>query len=79
MAKKSTHVVPNPKGGWSVKREGSLRASRHFDKKQDAVTHAKNISRDQGSEFVIHRQDGTIHQKDSYPRDPSPPRDRDTH
>ena len=26
MAKKSQHVVPNLKGGWSVKSEGALRA-----------------------------------------------------
>ena len=80
MAKKSTHhVVPDPNGGWSVKKEGALRASKRFDKKQDAITYARNISKNQRAEFVIHRPDGTIHSKDSYERDPYPPRDHNTH
>lgn len=79
MAKKTTHVVPDPNGGWSVKREGASRASKHFDKKQDAITYARNISKNRRAEFVIHRQDGTIHSKDSYEHDPNPPRDYDNH
>lgn len=79
MAKNSHHVVPDPNGGWSVKKEGASRASKRFDQKRDAVTYAKNISKDQGSELVIHGQDGTIIEKDSYRNDPNPPRDRDRH
>ena len=75
MAKKSTHVVPDPNGGWSVKRGGASRASRRFDNQRDAITYARNISRNEGAEFVIHRQDGTIRSKESYGRDPFPPRD----
>jgi hypothetical protein len=75
MAKKSTHVVPDLNGGWSVKKEGASRASKRFDKQQDAITYARNISRDQGAEFVIHRLDGTIRSKESYGRDPFPSRD----
>lgn len=76
MAKTSHHVVPDPNGGWSVKKEGASRASKHFDQKRDAITHARSISKDQGSEFVIHRRDGTIASNDSYGNDPNPPRDR---
>ena len=79
MAKNSHHVVPDPNGGWSVKKEGASRASKRFDQKRDAIVHARNISKDQGTEFVIHRRDGTIASKDSYGNDPNPPRDRDTH
>jgi len=75
MAKKSTHVVPDPNGGWSVKKGGALRASKRFDNQRDAITYARNISRNEGAEFVIHRQDGTIRSKESYGRDPYPPRD----
>ena len=75
MAKKSTHVVPDPNGGWSVKRGGASRASRRFENQRDAITYARNISRNEGAEFVIHRQDGTIRSKESYGRDPFPPRD----
>jgi hypothetical protein len=73
MAKESTHVVLNPNGGWSVKREGASRASKRFDKQQDAIDYARNISRDRGAEFVIHRSDGTVRSKESYGHDPNPP------
>ena len=54
------HVVPNPEGGWDVKRGGSERASGHFSTKKEAVDAGRVISRNQKTEFVIHRQDGTI-------------------
>lgn len=75
MAKKSTHVIPDPEGGWSVKREGASRASKRFDKQQDAIAYARNISRDQGAEFVIHWSDGTVRSKESYKNGPPPPRE----
>jgi hypothetical protein len=75
MAKKSIHVVPDPNGGWSVKEGGASRASKRFDTQQDATTYARNKSKDQGAEFVIHRQDGTIRSKESYGHDPFPRRD----
>ena len=37
MAKNSHHVVPAPNGGWNVKKGGAERASKHFEKKEDAV------------------------------------------
>lgn len=64
------HVVPNPDGGWDVKRSGSERASRHFDTKAEAVDAGREISRNQRTEFVIHRKDGTIQRKDSHGNDP---------
>jgi hypothetical protein len=79
MARASHHVVPGPKGGWSVKKGGSDRASRHFDVKEVAVSYARVVSQKQGSELYIHRKDGTIQRKDSHGADPAPPKDRDTH
>ena len=35
---KTHHVVPNPKGGWDVKRGGAGRASSHHGTKQDAIS-----------------------------------------
>ena len=34
------HVVPNPDGGWDVKRGGATRASSHHETKAKAVDHA---------------------------------------
>ena len=73
MAKKTHHVVPNPNGGWDVKKGGSEKASNHFNKKSDAVEKGREISQNQGSEFYIHGKDGKIQSKDSHGNDPNPP------
>lgn len=74
MANKSHHVVPNPNGGWDVKKGGSNRASCHHDKKQSAVDAGREISRNQKTELVIHNSDGRIAQKDSHGKDSFPPK-----
>jgi Uncharacterized protein conserved in bacteria (DUF2188) len=50
MAKNSHHVVPAPNGGWNVKKWGAERASKHFEKKEDAVKWGQEISKSQGTE-----------------------------
>lgn len=72
----SHHVVPNPTGGWDVKRGGSERASAHFDTKQEAIERGREISRNQGTEFRIHNLDGRIAKSDSHGNDPNPPKDK---
>lgn len=74
MAKKTYHVVPNPDGGWNVKKGGSDKASNHFDRKVDAVDKGRSISQNQKSEFYIHGKDGKIQSKDSHGNDPNPPK-----
>lgn len=64
------HVVPNPDGGWDVRRGGSERSSGHFDNKSDAVDRGREISRNAGTEFKIHNTDGRISQSDSHGHDP---------
>lgn len=76
MAKKTTHVVPSKGGGWNVKKGGASRASKHFDKKEEAVKYGRNKSKESGSEFYIHKKDGTIQKKDSHGNDPCPPKDK---
>jgi hypothetical protein len=74
MGENETHVVPNPDGGWDIKKSGGQKSLKHFEKKQDAVDHAREISRNQNSELVIHNKDGEISQKDSHGNDPYPPK-----
>lgn len=76
MARKGTshHVVPNPAGGWDIRRGGSERSSGHFDRKQDAVDSGRTISQNQGTEFAIHGRNGQIQQKDSHGGDTFPPK-----
>ena len=71
---KSHHVVPNPAGGWDVKRGGGERSSGHFDTKTQAIDRAREISRNQGTELRIHNRDGRIASSDSHGNDPNPPR-----
>uniref|UniRef100_A0A7V6A3B0 DUF2188 domain-containing protein n=1 Tax=Desulfobacca acetoxidans TaxID=60893 RepID=A0A7V6A3B0_9BACT len=78
MSKKSHHVVPAPQGGWNVKKSGDIKASKHFERKQDAIERARDVSRKQRTDLVIHKKDGTIASKTSHSRDPYPPRDRET-
>lgn len=73
MPKKEHHVVPN-KDGWGIKKNNGERSIKNFDKKQDAVDHARDISRNQKSELVIHNKDGKIREKDSHGNDPHPPK-----
>jgi len=76
MARPTHHVVPDPDGGWDVKRGGGQRSSGHFDTKQDAIDRAREISRNQDTELIIHNRDGKISGSDSHGNDPCPPRDK---
>ncbi len=51
---KPHHVVRSPKGGWSVRREGSERASRRFDNLMDALVWGRALADRQGTELVVH-------------------------
>ncbi|MCR9225653.1 MAG: DUF2188 domain-containing protein [Hyphomonas sp.] len=71
---KTHHVVPNPNGGWDVKRGGAKRVSGHYATKQSAISAGRKISQNQKTEFRIHNKDGRIAQSDSHGKDPFPPR-----
>jgi hypothetical protein len=76
MAQKTHHVVPDPDGGWRVIKGGATRDSKHFETKTAAVSWGREVSKTLGSEFVIHKKDGTIQRKDSYCNNPLPPKDK---
>ena len=71
---KNQHVTPHPAGGWQVKGEGNSKATVRTSTQSEAIDRARAISRNQGSELVIHRLNGMIRDKDSHGRDPFPPR-----
>lgn len=73
MTGKAQHVVPH-KDGWAVVGEGNQRPSSVHDTQQQAIDVAREITRNQQSELVIHRPDGRIRDKDSHGHDPFPPR-----
>lgn len=78
MAKNKRHVVPNPNGGWDVKKPGAQRSSAHADTQRDAERRAKDILGNVGGgEAVIHGRDGKIRDSDTVKpgNDPNPPKD----
>jgi uncharacterized protein YdaT len=74
MSSKSHHVVPDPDGGWNIRKGGSERISGHFNTQERAIKEAREISDHQNTELYIHGRDGQIREKDSHGNDPYPPR-----
>lgn len=70
--KNNVHVVPSD-GGWDVKVEGVGRTS-HFSTQREAIQAGRSLARGNRSEHIVHGRDGRIRQRDSYGRDPFPPR-----
>lgn len=67
------HVVPK-NGNWGIKGEGNTRCTKICKTQSEAINIAREISRNQDSELIIHRRDGRIREKDSHGNDPYPPR-----
>lgn len=66
MAKRKTfHLVHNPDGGWDLKGSGTERVSGHYKTKKEAEAAAREISRNQGSELIIHGKNGRIQSVES--------------
>ena len=75
MAKgKNQHVVPHD-GGWAVRGAGNEKVTANHKTQAEAISHARQIAKNQQSEVVIHRPGGQIRDKDSYGPDPCPPKD----
>ena len=73
LMSKSHHIVPH-KDGWAIKRSGSERASHVCGTQKEAIDKGRGISRNQGTELVIHGKDGRIRERDSHGNDNFPPR-----
>jgi hypothetical protein len=76
MSRKTHHVVHHPEGGWNLVKGGGKKVIKHFDLKQDAVDHGRQVSIHQKSEFLIHGLNGRIQNSDSHGHDPLPPKDK---
>ena len=66
----TTHVVPNPSGGWSVKRGGNPTPVSNHHLKVNAEAAGRRVSRAAGSELKIHNRNGQISRSDSHGNDP---------
>ena len=67
MAKQRTyHVMTRIGGGWSVRREGTDRATGTFESKAQAVKCARDVARTAGGEVVVHTRDGMVQESRTY-------------
>ena len=73
MSNKGQHVVPTG-GKWSVRSTGAARASRIYETQGEAIESARDKARKGGTELYIHGRDGRIRERNSYGRDPLPPK-----
>ena len=71
---KNQHVVPKGEK-WAVKGDGNEKYTKIVDTQKQAIDIAREIAKNQQSELVIHKRNGTIRDKDSYGNDPYPPKD----
>ena len=73
MSKKNQHVVPHS-GGWAVNCEGNARASSVHTTRSAAEAAARQSAIRTGSEVFMHGRDGRIRERNTYGRDPCPPK-----
>lgn len=70
---KNQHVVPVGKR-WGIRGEGNKKLTSIYDRQIDAISAARQISKNQNSELLIHGRNGQIRERDSYGNDPFPPK-----
>ncbi len=70
---KNQHVTPHGEG-WQVKGAGNSRTTKLFDTQAEAVEYAKVIAQNQQSELFIHKANGEIRERNTYGKDPYPPK-----
>lgn len=73
MSTKGQHVVPSG-GRWSVRRAGASRASGTYETQGEAIEKARTLAKNQGTELYVHGRDGRIRERNSYGKDPFPPK-----
>lgn len=73
---KSIHVIPHNAKGWATKRQNADHVSSTHGTQSEAIEFAREIAQREHLEVFIHRSDGTIRDRDSYGKDPFPPRDK---
>jgi hypothetical protein len=70
---RNQHAVPHAEG-WAVKGAGSGRATKVVETQREAIGIARGIAQNQGTEMLIHGENGRIRERNSYGNDPFPPK-----
>lgn len=73
MSKKNQHVTPHPEG-WAVRGAGNQRATSIHTKQSEAIAAARAQAVNNGSELFVHGRNGQIRERNTYGKDPYPPK-----
>lgn len=73
MSQKNQHIVPHPKG-WAVRGASNDRATSVHPTQRQAIDAGRDIARNQGSELFVHGENGRIRERNTYGKDPFPPK-----
>ena len=57
-----------------MRKGGAVKITREFNTQREAIKAARDIAQSQGTELYIHGRDGRIRGRESYGRDPFPPK-----
>jgi hypothetical protein len=74
IMRKPIHTVHNPNGGWDNKRECNSNPISHANTKDAAEILGREQAKIDKVEHIIHNIDGKIAEKNSYEKDPYPPK-----
>lgn len=72
---KNIHTVPRGEN-WAVKKEGQAKPLSVHNTKARALERGAAAAKKLHVEHIIHGRDGQIKDRDSYGRDPNPPKDK---
>lgn len=75
MTKKHVSVGPSGDGRWKVNVGGTTKSTHH--KQSTAIDKARPIAKQLETDLTIMGRDGKIRSKDSYGKDPNPPKDKE--
>lgn len=74
MNTKQVWVSPKTTWGWRVHKPWALRDSIHTQTKEEAIARAQEIAKRHKAELIAQKKNGKIAMRNSYGRDPFPPR-----
>lgn len=71
---KSYWTQRRPDGRWESKREGGERASKVTQTQAEAWAYSKSRAKESGGEAFLRNPDGKIRERNTYGKDPYPPK-----
>lgn len=66
--------VVRRENGWAVRGEGNSRDTSHHATQESAIEAARGIAQNQRSELFVQNRHGQIRERNTYGKDPYPPR-----